>query len=288
MPEVRRPGCKPAARSPPQNDSELCFRRSFVCVVCPVAKLFYRDLGGAGNPPIVLLHGMLGSSRNWQTAGTELASRYHVFALDLRNHGRSPHADAMSYAEMMQDVLEWLDDHELGSTTLLGHSMGGKTAMLLACRQPERVERLVVVDIAPKNYFWVAHRASFAAMNELNLHDLRSRAEAELRFEARVPNWATRKFLVTNLERTDAGAWRWQINLPALTAAVSELESNPLGAGDHYAGPTRFIAGGNSNYIEPSDHAAILEHFPAADIVTIAGSSHNPHMETRDAFVAAV
>ena len=261
---------------------------SFVCFVYFMVTLFHRDLGGAGKPPLVLLHGMLGSSRNWQTAGADLAAHFHVFALDLRNHGRSPHDGTMSYEEMMADVLAWLDGQGLPCVALLGHSMGGKIAMLLACRRPERVERLIVVDIAPRNYFWPAHRASFAAMNELNLADLNSRAEAEMRFEARVPSWPMRKFLATNLESAPDGTWRWQINLPALTAALPELEKNPLRATDRYAGPVRIIAGGKSNYVEPADHRAIQAHFPAAEITTLAGSGHNPHMEVRAAFVAAV
>ncbi len=253
-----------------------------------MVNLSHRDLGGAGLPPLVVLHGMLGSSRNWQTAGRDLAVRFHVFALDLRNHGSSPHAATMSYDELMADVLAWMDSQQLPRVTLLGHSMGGKVAMLLACRNPDRVERLVVVDIAPKDYFWPGHRQSFAAMNELNLGDLRSRAEAELRFEARVSSWPMRKFLTTNLERTAEGQWFWQINLPAITAAVSVLEKNPLREEDRFAGPVRVIAGGKSNYIEPPDHAVIRRHFPTAEIVTVAGSGHNPHMETREAFVAAV
>jgi pimeloyl-ACP methyl ester carboxylesterase len=127
---------------------------------------------------------------------------YHVLALDLRNHGGSPHDDEMTYAAMAGDVIAWLDVQGLARVTLLGHSMGGKVAMLLACRHPDRVARLIVVDIAPKDYFWVAHRAEFAAMNELDLTSLQSRAEAELRFEARVDDWAMRKFIATNLERT--------------------------------------------------------------------------------------
>ena len=237
---------------------------------------------------MILLHGMLGSSRNWQTTGADLAAHFHVLALDLRNHGRSPHADAMGYEAMMGDVLDWLDARALSRVTLVGHSMGGKVAMLLSCRHPGRVERLIVVDIAPKDYFWAGHRASFAAMNELNLADLRSRAEAEMRFEARVPSWSTRKFLTTNLERTANGAWSWQINLPALTAALAGLEQNPLLESDRYEGPASFIAGEKSNYIEPEDHAGIRRHFPAAEIKVMAGSGHNPHMETRAAFVAAV
>jgi pimeloyl-ACP methyl ester carboxylesterase len=250
-----------------------------------MVSLFHRDLGGEGRPPLVLLHGMLGSSRNWQTAGRDLAERWHVLAPDLRNHGQSPHDATMDYPAMVTDVIAWMDAVGLQRADLLGHSMGGKVAMLLACRHPERVTGLTVVDIAPRGYYWVGHRASFAAMNELNVADLRSRAEAELRFEARVPSWPLRKFLATNLERTEEGAWRWQINLPVLTAAIPVLEGNPLSADDTFAGPVRFIAGGQSAYIEAGDHAVIRRHFPAARIEVIPESGHNPHMEAREAFV---
>ena len=253
-----------------------------------MVELFHRELGGAGQPPLVLLHGMLGSARNWQTAGADLAAHFHVFAVDLRNHGKSPHAPTMSYAEMTDDVRAWLDARGLPRASVIGHSMGGKVAMLLACRDAARIARLVVVDIAPKNYFWPGHRQSFAAMNELNLADLRSRAEAELRFEARVPSWPLRKFLTTNLERDPQGAWFWQINLPVVTAALPELEQNPLAEGDRYDGPALFLAGGKSNYVEADDHPAIRRHFPRAEIRAIASSGHNPHLEARPDFVQAV
>lgn len=253
----------------------------------PVA-LFSRDLGGAGKPPLVLLHGLLGSSRNWQTAGRDLAERYHVHALDLRNHGRSPHASEAGYAAMLGDVVAWLDAARLARVTLLGHSLGGKVAMLAACRHPERIERLIVVDIAPKDYRWAAHRAEFAAMHELDLTHLRSRAEAELRFEARVDDWAMRKFLATNLEHEYGGGWRWQINLPALSAALPELERSALQPDDRYPGPALFVTGGRSQYVLPEDHAGIREHFPAARIVTLPTAGHNAHMETRTEFVQTV
>jgi esterase len=250
--------------------------------------LFQRDLGGPGRPPLVILHGMLGSSRNWQTAGRELAAHYHVRALDARNHGGSPQADTMDYPAMVADVVGWLDAHSLPKVTLLGHSMGGKTAMLLACRHPERVERLIVVDIAPKSYRWAGHREEFAAMNELDLATLGSRAEAEARFESRVPDWAMRKFLATNLERTPAGGWRWLVNLPVLTAALPVLEADPLDPADRFAGPAEFVVGGRSPYVRPEDHAAILAHFPAARITVLPDCGHNPHMEAREAFVAGL
>lgn len=251
-------------------------------------QLFHRDLGGTGNPPLVILHGMLGSSRNWQTAGRDLAAHHHVHALDLRNHGGSPHDEEMNYPAMMADVLGWLDARSLSRVTLIGHSMGGKVAMLFACRHASRVERLVVVDIAPKDYFWVGHRAEFAAMNELSLEHLASRAEAELRFEARVDEWAMRKFLTTNLDRGEDGRWRWLINLPALTAALPILEKNPLAANERFEGKTLFVTGERSTYVSTIDHEAIRQHFPAAAVTTIAGSGHNPHMEQRERFVRAV
>ena len=251
-------------------------------------QLFHRDLGGTGQPPLVLLHGMLGSSRNWASAGADLAAHFHVGALDLRNHGRSPHAAEMTYAAMMADVLAWLDAQGIARATVLGHSMGGKVAMLLACRHPERVARLVAVDIAPRDYFWPAHRQSFAAMNELQLADLRTRGDAELRFAARVPSLGMRKFLATNLEQDGAGKWTWQINLPVLTASLPDLEKNPLTAADQFEGPVRFIAGGQSNYIEPGDHAAIRTYFPHAVVEVIPEANHNPHMETRAIFVGKV
>lgn len=236
----------------------------------------------------MVLHGLLGSSRNWQTAGRDLAEWFHVFALDLRNHGQSPHAEAMSYADVVGDVLAWMDAHGLKRVTLIGHSMGGKTAMLLACRHPERVERLVIVDIAPKHYRWAAHRAEFAAMQELDLGHLRSRAEAELRFEARVDDWAMRKFLTTNLERSQDGHWRWVINLPVLTQALADLEGNALGEEDRFDGPVLFVTGGRSNYVSAEDRAAIRQHFPAATFEVIAEAGHNPHMDRREEFVRAV
>lgn len=254
-------------------------------------ELFARELGGAGKPPLVLLHGLLGSGRNWQTAGADLAAAAggrHVWALDLRNHGKSPWCDAMDYNAMVADVLAWLDARGLASVDLMGHSMGGKTAMALACRHPDRVGRLIVVDIAPKDYLSHGHRAEFAAMNELRLEGLRSRGEAEMKFEARVPDWGMRKFLTTNLERGEDDAWRWSVNLPALTAGLPAVEKNPLGVAERFAGPALFLRGGKSRYVKDEDFAAITRHFPAARIETIPAAGHNPHMETRSEFSARV
>ncbi|MBI2498576.1 MAG: alpha/beta fold hydrolase [Opitutae bacterium] len=252
--------------------------------------LHHTDLGGAGRPPMLVLHGLLGSSRNWLSTGRDLARDFHVLALDARNHGRSPHAPLMNYEVMADDLVAWMDAHGLAKATLVGHSMGGKTAMLLACRHGGRVERLVIVDIAPKDYSWASHRAEFAAMAELDLASLHSRQEAELRFEARVPHLGTRKFLATNLVRGEHGhsSWHWAINLPVLTEALPVLEKNCLHPGDHFAGPTLFVLGGRSRYAAEGDRALIRKHFPAARIAVIADSGHNPHMDRREEFVRLV
>lgn len=257
-------------------------------------ELFCRDLGGEGKPPLVVLHGVLGSSRNWQTAGADLARAgvAHVLALDLRNHGKSPHADRMDYDVMIADTLAWLDARGLRRVSLMGHSMGGKVAMALACRHPERVERLIVVDIAPRDYQSLAHRNEFAAMNELDLRALSSRAEAEMHFEARVGDWAMRKFLTTNLERVEPGGaeggWRWAINLPAITAALPALEANPLREDERFEGDALFVIGGKSNYVRAEDRAVIARHFPKARIEVIAAAGHSPHMDARAEFVRIV
>lgn len=251
--------------------------------------LFHRDLGGVGNPPLIVLHGLLGSSRNWQSTGTDLAARYHVFALDLRNHGRSPHAAEMMFAAMAGDVLAWMDAQGVARATLMGHSMGGKVAMLVACRHSERVERLVVVDVAPKDYELMGHAADFAALNELDLRTLQSRGEAEMKFEARVPSLGMRKFLATNLERDpETNTWSWIVNLPVLTTTLPEMAKTSLVAGDHFDGSTLFVIGGKSRYVEPADHGQIMHHFPGARIEMIAGAGHNPHMDSRVEFVRLI
>lgn len=250
--------------------------------------LAHRDLGGAGLPPLVILHGMLGSSRNWQTAGRELARQFHVRALDLRNHGESFHAREMSYPAMAGDVIAWMDAQGLERAHLVGHSMGGKTAMRLAVDHPLRVAKLVVVEIAPKAYPR-SHGLNFGAMARLDVAAIRSRQEAEEQLAADVTDWAMRKFLLTNLERNPHGpGFRWSINLPALTEALPILEENSLAPGERFDGDALFVLGGRSRYFLPEDEPAARAFFPYARFETIPESGHNPHFDTREAFVRSV
>lgn len=251
-------------------------------------QLFHRDYGGAGRPPLVVLHGLLGSSRNWQTVGVELAAQRHVLALDLRNHGLSPHADDQDFATMEADVLRWMDAQGLERAALMGHSMGGKVAMALACHHPKRVERLVSVDIAPRDYDASKFRTILEAMLMIEPEKLTSRAEAEAKLGEVVKDWGMIKFLATNLERGEDGVFHWRVNVPALHAELDEIARTSLVPGDHYDGPTLFVVGGYSRHVRPEDRPEILARFPHARIETVAESGHNPHIEQRAAFLDAV
>lgn len=250
--------------------------------------LAHRDLGGTGRPPLVILHGMLGSSRNWLTVGSELAADFHVFALDLRDHGDSFHAPSTNYEKMVDDVIAWMDAREMEKTHVLGHSMGGKVGMLLACRYAERLDRMVVVDIAPRAYKGT-HEATFHALNGLNLQTLKSRAEAENVLAGEIPDLGMRRFLLTNLKRNESGeGWEWSVNLAGLTASMPALEAEFLNKEDRYECPVVFVIGGKSRYFVPGDEVLVESHFPGARFETIPESGHNPHFEAREYFVKIV
>lgn len=248
--------------------------------------LIIRELGGAG-APLVVLHGLLGSSRNWQSAGVALAERgYRVLAPDLRNHGSSPWGDDCSYAALASDVTAMLDGLSLGPVHLVGHSMGGKAAMRLVMDRPDLVARLTIVDIAPRAYSDRV-RVEFAAMNALDLAAVTSRKDAEAKLAAQVPEWGMRQFILTNLGQDAEGRWRWTVNREALTNSLPEILGNSLAVGEVWDGPTRFLRGGKSNYVRDEDLAGIRAHFPRADVVTLPESGHNPHFEARAGFVEA-
>jgi pimeloyl-ACP methyl ester carboxylesterase len=248
--------------------------------------LIVRELGGAG-APLVVLHGLLGSSRNWQSAGVALAERGHrVLAPDLRNHGTSPWGDDCSYAALASDVIAMLDGLSLGPVHLVGHSMGGKAAMRLVMDRPDLVARLTVVDIAPRAYSDRV-RVEFAAMNALDLSAVTSRKDAEAKLATQVPEWGMRQFILTNLGQDAEGHWRWTVNREALTNSLPEILGNSLAVGEVWDGPTRFLRGGKSSYIRDEDLAAIHAHFPRADVITLPDSGHNPHFEARAGFVEA-
>jgi len=251
-------------------------------------KLFHREFGDASSPTVIVLHGLLGSSRNWQGAGSDLGKRFHVNCLDLRNHGKSPHASPHSYDAMRDDVLAWMDDHGIDACHLMGHSMGGKLAMKIACEQADRVDKLVVVDIVPKTYPG-SHDSEYEAMKAIDLEALASRKEADDLLENSVPDWGKRQFLLTNLVRDEKRkGFRWTANLDALEARQREIEASPVGPQDRFEGPTLFLMGGRSRYSEPSDYPRLAQMFPNSAVEVMPESGHNPHFEFREEFVSLV
>ncbi len=248
-------------------------------------ELFFREFGEEGKPVIVILHGLLGSSRNWQAAAKDLASRYHVYCLDLRNHGESGAAEPHTYDAMMEDVLEWMDEYLDSRPVLLGHSMGGKLAMKLACNYPMAIRKLVVVDILPHRYP-NNHDDDFAGMKAVDLEGLESRTDAETDMLPHVSSWKMRKFLLTNLEKDrETGTFRWMVNLDAIIGGQRDIEANPLKEGDRYEGDALFVMGGKSRFFVKAEVPQLREYFPASALEVIPESGHNPHFECRERFV---
>ncbi|TVP79264.1 MAG: alpha/beta fold hydrolase [Puniceicoccaceae bacterium] len=238
-----------------------------------------------GAPALVMLHGLLGSSRNWSTIGKALQDRFDVHALDLRNHGASPHAEAMRWTELCADLQAYLEAAGLNEVVLLGHSLGGKLAMRFACQNSDVVRKLVIVDIAAKTYP-PYHDNEFRAMKRIPVAELTSRREAEELLEPMVPNWAMRQFLLTNLARDDAGgAFRWQINLEGLHASLPHLRQNSLLETDRYEGPSLLIRGANSDFIDDEDAEDMRHWFPHLREEVVPRAGHNVHVENRKGFL---
>ena len=240
---------------------------------------------GQGHP-LIILHGLFGSLDNWRTLSKTFAQSFQVFALDQRNHGRSPHSDMFNYQAMMEDVYEFMERRELPSAYILGHSMGGKVAMQFALTYPNMVDKLIVVDIAPKVYP-PDHDNVFAGLYALNLATLRSRQEAEAGLAPHLPDLALRQFLLKNLEREDSGTFRWRINLDGIHRNYHEMLKT-FTANGKFPKPTLFIRGENSGYIRDSDLITIREIFPAAQLTTIPNTGHWVHAEAPREFAQAV
>jgi len=249
--------------------------------------LSYKSQGTAHGPPFVILHGLLGSSSNWRSIARRLAARHRVFTLDLPNHGDSPHVDAMSYGCMADDVCEFLDVHGIDTATVIGHSMGGKTAMRLALDAPRRIERLVVVDIAP-TVSRHDHVPWLRAMADLDLGRVTRRADADAGLAASIPDTAMRQFLLQNLVNSDGG-FAWRINLAGIESSLPALLDFPLGPRTRpFSGPALFLRGAHSDYVAPEDEARIRALFPRAEILTIEGAGHWIHAEQPERFLAAL
>jgi len=238
-------------------------------------------------PPVVVLHGLLGASRNWQGLAKALGRRFRVITADLRNHGTSPWDASVDYAAMAGDVAALMEAEGLERAHLVGHSMGGKVAMALALTQPQRVDRLIVVDIAPVAYDH-GHEELIGAMRGVDLGAMRRRDDVDRALAGAVPDQATRAFLLQNLETDPAEGLRWRPNLAILESNMAVLTGWPDDlAGRRHDGPALFLRGGRSGYVDQAHEPAITAQFPGARIETIDGAGHWVHAEAPAAFLEA-
>jgi len=238
-------------------------------------KLFYRETGQGR--PVVILHGLFGMSDNWMTFSKRLASDYHVYLPDLRNHGRSPHDHIMTYAAMAADVNVFIRDVVGSACDVVGHSMGGKVAMTLALTAPDRVRSLVSVDIAPKRYHSSQFNDFIRVMMQMDLAQLKERRQADhiLEKQLHIP-LAVRQFLLKNLYRTDDNRFAWRPNLSALAENLNHLLGG-ISSSARYENPAMFARGTESTYISVNDLGIIQKHFPQATIVDVPGANHWVH-----------
>jgi len=237
--------------------------------------------------PLVVLHGLFGSKRNWATIAHRLATNHHVISVDLRNHGESPWDDRHDYPAMAADVARVIAERAVGSAAVLGHSMGGKVAMLLALEHPELVERLVVVDIAPAPS--VATPVEFVrAMRAVPLDALTSRLDVKEALADAIPDPTVRGFLALNVAPSPAGLV-WTVNLAAIEQNFDMILGFPdVPLGTLFTKPTLFLVGGRSPYVQPHHHAEIERLFPQAVIEFIEGAGHWVHADAAEAFIGAV
>ncbi|RTY95647.1 alpha/beta fold hydrolase [Flavobacterium sp. GSP27] len=247
--------------------------------------MLFSKIEGSGQP-LLILHGFLGMSDNWKTLGTQFATDFQVHILDLRNHGRSLHSENFTYEIMAQDVYEYCQAHKLENINILGHSMGGKIAMLLATLHPELVNKLIVADIGPK-FYPQHHQDILAGLNAVDFSKKPSRSDVEEIMEKFVPDFGTRQFLMKNLFWQEPGQLAFRFNLAVFNTKMDEI-GIPLPKNSVFEKPALFIRGGKSNYIIDSDFEIIKQHFPDSNIETIPNVGHWLHAENPAEFYQKV
>jgi pimeloyl-ACP methyl ester carboxylesterase len=227
-------------------------------------KLFSREYGQGY--PLVILHGLFGSLDNWMTQAKLFSATYKVYAVDLRNHGLSPHSDTFDYPSMVDDLSEFFDHHQLTDAFLIGHSMGGKVAMNFALSQPDRVKKLIVVDISPRPYN-LEHYDIITGLNAIPIERVSSRNNADEILAQYVSGIETRQFLLKNLRRKDEG-FEWKMNLPVITKKLANIGVD-IYVDATFDKPVLFVRGAYSTYIPDSDWPRISEIFPNALLETM-------------------
>lgn len=257
-------------------------------------QLHYKKYG-KGNA-FIILHALYGSSDNWHSLSKSLSQNFEVFVPDLRNHGKSPHDPDHSYQALQQDVLEFIENHKIERPILLGHSMGGKTAMLFSLLHPELIEKLIIVDIAPKPYKSlqsfdpevVHHMNILNAFESVNVSEMSSRSDIDEAFSIYIKDSNIRNFLLKNVERDNDGKFYWALNYKALKKSFAHIMDWPENINASTEVPTLFIRGDKSNYVKDSDETTIKNFFPKSEITTIFDAGHWVPAEQPERFLSTV
>ena len=239
--------------------------------------MLYSKIEGSGKP-LLILHGFLGMSDNWKTLGTQFGTEgFQVHMIDLRNHGRSLHSEEFTYEMMVQDIFEYCHANNLENINIIGHSMGGKVAMLVGTTNPELVNKLIVADIGPK-FYPQHHQDILAGLNAVDFSKKPTRNEVEEIMSQYIPDFGTRQFLMKSLYWQEPGQLAFRFNLEVFNKKMDEI-GVPLPPNAVFEKPTLFIRGGNSNYVLDSDFEGIKQHFPNFTIETIPNAGHWLHAE---------
>lgn len=248
-------------------------------------KLVHATIQGQGRP-LIILHGFLGMSDNWKTLANKFAESMEVHLVDQRNHGRSFHDSEFNYDVMADDLRNYLHEKGLEKVSIIGHSMGGKTAMLFSCLFPEMVEALVVADIAPK-FYPQHHQDILAGLQAVDFDQANSRGDIDKMLEPYIPEFGVRQFLMKNVYRKEKDRFAFRFALDTLVEEVDEVgEALPTYA--RYPGPVLFLKGENSGYIAEQDKVLIKDHFPQAKLEVVAKAGHWLHAENPQEFYTFV
>lgn len=247
-------------------------------------QLHYRSMGEGS--PLIILHGVFGTSDNWQSFGKAISAKYKVFLVDLRNHGNSPHSSTFDYASMAADLKEFIEEHHLGKPVIMGHSMGGKVVMSFAASNPDSFEKMIVVDIAPK-YYPPHHQKILEGLSAVKIDTIESRKEAEEQLSAYIDDAGVRQFLLKNLKRDDNGQFAWKLNLPVVKEKMENI-GMALDIDTEIKKPALFIRGDQSKYVLDEDKEHIRKLFPLAQIITIKDAGHWIHAEQPEALYETV
>ena len=245
-------------------------------------KLHFQETGEGQS--LIILHGLFGSSDNWLTVARELAADYKIYLADLRNHGDSPHSENFTYADMADDLAEFVHDQQIKDPVVIGHSMGGKAAMRFSTEHPELVKKLVVVDIAPR-YYPPHHQGILEGLKSIDTENIKSRKEADEALAKYVKELGVRQFLLKNLSRNEKGGYEWKMNLPVIDQKIENVGEG-LSEDARFDKPVLFINGAKSDYIRKKEEELIFTIFPQATIETIQGAGHWVHAEKTEEFVA--